>query len=65
MIRPPKPGGAYLDVGSPQQALLCGSGGITARFNEGSLEMAGQVLIQLDSHDAVIFQTFSRASSAA
>lgn len=56
---------ADLLIGLSNQPLFEDGGSIVTGLDQGSLQIAGQIFIDLDFHEAVIFQTFSRANSAA
>ena len=58
-------GSTDLHVGFPQQTFFGDSLNIVAMLQKLGLQMPRQILVELDSRQAEIFQTFSRASSAA
>ena len=56
---------SHFYISFSQQPLIPGCYSFMSFFVENGFQMAGDILIELDLHEAVIFQTFSCASSAA
>jgi hypothetical protein len=58
-------GGGHIRIRTAEQSLIRGGGYVMAETREDRLEVTREILVEIEKHYAVTFQTFSRANSAA